>query len=209
MDAASRERPVLRPLADRDVDVADDPFGIAALDGSISHDDSQWFSAVETRRVDLDGSARKDPAEREGLESALPEPARAAVDADPVLSRQIIERGTRSDQVCAGVEPYRQPRVRQVVEELLAFLRRGPELLGDLGVVRRIPSRHERLEDEVVRPVQLSRRRHVFSSDVRGPRIAAPLREGHGAGSPGWGVNALRPMTDPLRSGEVPRLDLL
>ncbi len=35
MDAASRERPVFRPPAYRDVDVAGDPIGIAALDPSV------------------------------------------------------------------------------------------------------------------------------------------------------------------------------
>src|SRR6266511_2939472 len=92
------------------------------------------------------------------------------------LSGLGVEGGARGDQVGAGIEPHRQPRRREVVDELLPFLRPDAEPRGELRVVRRVSALHERLEDGVERPVELHSGRHRAPPGRSSAAAAASLR---------------------------------
>ena len=67
--------------------MADDTGRIDGHETAVAHLDRHGLAAVEARRVDTDGLARKEPGHRGRLEAALGEPLLLAADGDAVLGR--------------------------------------------------------------------------------------------------------------------------
>jgi hypothetical protein len=65
--------------------MADHAFRIGFFDDAVPHFDGDGFAAIETRGVDADLFARKQPADRQRFERSLRKPLLLAVNADTKL----------------------------------------------------------------------------------------------------------------------------
>ena len=65
--------------------MADHAFRIGIFDDAVAHFDGNGLTAIETRGVDADLFARKQPADRQRFERSLREPLLLAVDGDAKL----------------------------------------------------------------------------------------------------------------------------
>lgn len=91
--------------------MSDHTLGLAVEDLSVAHLDGDVVAAVEARCLDADRLTGCQPADRQRLETSLPEPAVLAIDADVVLGRQVAERRKRGDVVRVREQPGRDPGV--------------------------------------------------------------------------------------------------
>lgn len=92
MDAASGQRPVFRPSAQRYINVPADFSRSPAFYDAVTHDNAQGLAAIQTGRIDLNRCPRKYPADRQGFKASLSEPFLLSVDGYTVLRGQVVER---------------------------------------------------------------------------------------------------------------------
>lgn len=103
MDSTSGVTPVSGPLSHGDVDVTVYFLRGCALDGSIPHHHAHRLTTVQTRRIDPNRLARKDPADRQGLETSLRKPFLLSVNGHAILRGLVVEGSKRCDQIRVGV----------------------------------------------------------------------------------------------------------
>jgi hypothetical protein len=63
------------------------------------------FTAVQTRCVDLNRFSRKKPADCQRLKRSLGKPLLLTIDGNPKLSRQMVERRERRNEIRIGIQP--------------------------------------------------------------------------------------------------------
>jgi len=74
MDAISGVRPIRCPLIYGQINITADFLWDLCFDHAVTCFNVDRFSAIQTRGIDLNGFAWKNPADRQGLETSLPEP---------------------------------------------------------------------------------------------------------------------------------------
>lgn len=105
VDPASDMGEILAPVPDGNVHVGVDPPRLAPLNDSVAHLHPHGIPAVQTWGIDYDRLSRKQPADRQRLQSSLGEPLLVPVHGDAVLRGEVVKGGERGDQVRARVEP--------------------------------------------------------------------------------------------------------
>ena len=101
----------------------DDGVGLVQNNNPVPDLHTHRFPAVEAGSVDTYCFSGNQPADRQRLKSSLSEPLRPAVNADSELSRLIVERRKRGDEIGARVKPARNTGVEQSVNDLSALFR--------------------------------------------------------------------------------------
>ncbi len=163
MDAASGKGPVLGPVLDGDIDVADNSVGRSAFDHAVPDDHVYVFIAVKTKRFDFDSFTREYPADRQGFKASLREPFLLAIDRNTVMRGHIVERGKGFDELGPVRKPHRHSEAHELMKELFPFVRSHTEFFRDFGVMRPQTALHKCFQDEMIRPVELLLIRHDFS----------------------------------------------
>jgi hypothetical protein len=90
------------------VDIPADRIWLTGFDFSVSNDDTHGLTTIQTRRIDLNRFARKDPADRQGFKTSLCKPFLMPINREAVLRRQVVEWGKRRNQVRFRVKPNGQ-----------------------------------------------------------------------------------------------------
>ena len=96
-------------------------FGI--LDYTVFHSHVDRGTAIETRCIDLDSFTRKEPTDRQRLESSLGEPFLLTLDSDPVLGGKVVKGCERGDVVGIRIQPTGKSREKKLMQCPSPFLR--------------------------------------------------------------------------------------
>ena len=134
------------------VGVTHDGFGLNGEKVFILHLNHHGLSAVQTVGVQTHLLAGKQPANRQRFEASLGEPFLLAVYGHAVLGRLVVEGWKGSDPVRLRMEPAGNAGGHQIVEQLAPFFHANAQILGQFGVVGRLPGVDKTLHDVVKKP---------------------------------------------------------
>ncbi|OGP77641.1 MAG: hypothetical protein A2V86_06475 [Deltaproteobacteria bacterium RBG_16_49_23] len=106
----------------------------------------------------------KKPADRQRFKSSLAEPFLLTLNGNTVLRREVVKGSERSDKVCVGEEPSRDPGGEKVMESLSPFFYRDSKLGCNFGVMGSLAGLYHPPHDEMEGSVNIDRFTHEIPS---------------------------------------------
>jgi hypothetical protein len=92
MNSTSRERPVLGPSTQGDINISMNSGRVLTFYVTITHYDAHGLTAIQTWCINLNRFSRKGPADRQGFKTSLSKPFLLPFNSNTVLRRQVVER---------------------------------------------------------------------------------------------------------------------
>lgn len=96
---ASRVGQILHPFWHGKRYVPDDSFRIDVLDDPVLYFNPDRLTAIQAGGIDLDSLPGEKPADRQRFECSLPEPFLLAIDSEPELGGEVVERCERGNEI--------------------------------------------------------------------------------------------------------------
>jgi hypothetical protein len=145
---------IFKPFPKRNRDIGHVSRGVFIQYFAVSEHHSEWFTAIETRKIYGYRLARKEPADRQRFKSSLAEPFLLPIYGDMVLGGKIIERGEGNNEISSRGEPSWYPGDKEFAEHLFTFSDGKPEWAGQFRVEWRLASFHHASHNDMECSIQ-------------------------------------------------------
>ena len=115
---------VFKPFPERYGHIGHESNGFLIQNLPVPDNHPEGVTAIQAREFQRQCFAREKPADRQRFKGSLAEPFLLTVNGDPVLGRQVIERGEGDDEIGSRVKPSRDSGGEKVVKSFPAFFQR-------------------------------------------------------------------------------------